>query len=304
MSITSKSFKLSNGNSIPYPAYGTGTKWFKLGRDEVDENLVSSLVTAIKKGFVHIDGAEIYNTDLEIGKAIKESGVKREDLYITNKYFSGSATSDSFSPEGNPYDSLKAALKKLQIDYVDLYLIHSPFIRKELHGFTLVEAWKYLEKLVDEGYAKNIGVSNFAKEDLEEILNSNPKYKPVINQIEFNAYLQAQTPDIVEFCQKNGILVEAYSPLAPLYKGRPGPLDDTLSELSAKYNKSEAQILLKWVAQKNVLPVTTSSKEERIKSFLDIFDFELTQDEVENITKLGSKKTVRQYWTPEYSKYD
>ncbi|KAK6456170.1 aldose reductase [Scheffersomyces xylosifermentans] len=302
MSLQGKFFKLANGNTIPAVGYGTGTKWYKTSNDELDNTLVDTLVKAIKLGFNHIDGAEVYHTDFEIGKAIEKSGVARKDIFITNKYWPGGNSLEKNNGP-NPYESLKASLKRLNLDYVDLYLIHTPYITKESHGFDIVEAWKYLEQLQDEGLAKNIGVSNFAVADLQKILDSNPKHKPVVNQIEFSAYLQNQTPEIVEFSSKNGILIEAYGPSGPLTKGKGGPLDPVLEKLAKKYNKSEGQILLRWVLQRGVLPVTTSNKEERIKSFLDIFDFELDASDFKEISEVGKTHTVRQFFT-EYKKFD
>ncbi|SGZ49393.1 CIC11C00000003389 [Sungouiella intermedia] len=303
MSLSGKVFTLSNGNTIPAVAYGTGTKWFKLGRDEIDTNLVDTLKLALAKGFVHIDGAEIYNTDAEIGEAI--SGKDRDSLFITDKYFAGDSSYKARSSLGTPYDSLKFHLaNKLKTDYVDLYLLHAPFIKKETHGFDLKEAWQSLEKAVHDGLTKNIGVSNFSVDDLKEVLEV-AKIKPVVNQIEFNAYLQNQTPGVVEFSQQNGILVEAYSPLGPIVKGEPGEFTEYLETLGSKYSKSASQVLLRWVIQKNVLPVTTSAKEERIAQFVDLFDFKLADEEVKKITDLGAKHPVlRQYWTTEYAKYD
>ncbi|CAK7893051.1 NADPH-dependent conjugated polyketone reductase C1 [[Candida] anglica] len=300
MSLSGKVFKLSDGNTIPAIGYGTGTKWFKLGRNEIDENLVNTLVTALSVGATHIDGAEVYNTDQEIGLAIKKSGLKREDIYLTDKYFAGDSSYTAHSKEANPYESLKASLKRFQVDYVDLYLLHAPFIKEESHGFSLEQAWAYVEKLKDEGLAKSIGVSNFSKEDLDRILKV-AKHKPTVNQIEYNAYLQEQTPGIVEYSQQQGLLVEAYSPLGPIIKGKPGPLDGPLAELAKKYGKDEGQVLLRWVLQNGVLPVTTSANKERIQGSLDVFDFELTKEEVEEISKLGKEKKLRQYWTKEYN---
>lgn len=304
MTLQGAVFKLSNGNTIPAVGYGVGTKWFKFGQNQIDDDVTNAVQAAIETGAIHIDGAEVYNTNEEIGKALINVGVKREDVFITNKYFAGDGSYTFRSTEANPYDALKADLKILNVDYVDLYLIHAPFIKNETHGFDLCGAWQYLEKLVDDGYARNIGVSNFTKEDVEVILNSKPKYKPVINQIEYNAYLQNQTPGIVEFSMANGILVEAYSPLGPLLKGKPGPIDELVNKLATKYSKTDGQILLRSVLQNGILPITTSSKRERIKASLEIFDFELTNDEVNEINKLGEQKTLRQYWTNEYSKYD
>lgn len=303
MSLSNNVFKLSNGNSIPAVAYGVGTKWFKLGRDEVDSNVVNALKTALAKGFVHIDGAEVYNTDKEIGEAI--ASVDRKNLFLTDKFFVGDESHKLVSKHGLPYDSLSYHLKnELKVDYVDLYLLHAPFVTKESHGFTLQEAWKSLEKAVKDGLTKNIGVSNFAVSDLEAILEI-AEIKPVVNQIEFSAYLQNQTPGIVEFSQKHGILIEAYSPLGPIVKGEKGELTEYLETLASKYNKVPAQVLLRWVLQKGVLPVTTSAKEERIAQYTDIFDFELTSGEVQKISSIGeSHPTLRQYWLPEYSKFD
>lgn len=290
-------FKLNDGLAIPAIGYGTGTAWFKGSPGELDQTLVNNLETALESGFTHIDGAQIYNTSSEIGEAIANH--KREDIFLTDKY------NVAANSKITPYDALVDSLKnQLKTDYVDLYLLHSPFISKSTHGFDLVEAWKYLEKLVDDGYARSIGVSNFSVEDLQTILKSDYKIKPAVNQIEFNPYLQNQTPGIVEFSQKEGIVIEGYSPLGPLLKGKPGPIDDLVAKLASKYNKAEEQILLKYTIQREILPITTSSKESRIKSFLDITDFRLTQEEVDEISKLGQQKTLRQYWTKEYSKYD
>lgn len=299
----SKFFTLSTtGAKIPSIAYGTGTAWFKYGNDTVDEKLVDSILTAIKAGFKHIDGAEVYGTDVEVGKAIKKSGIKREDLWFTEKYFAGDHTYSLHSPDANPLESLKSCLKRLDLEYVDLFLLHSPFIKKEAYGFTLEEAWGYAEKLQELGLAKNIGVSNFAVTDLQKILPI-AKVKPQVNQIEHSAYLANQTPGIVEFCQKEGILIEAYSPLGPLTKGKPGPLDLVIEKLTAKYGKTDSQILLRFTLQEGILPITTTKKESRMKEYLEIFDFELTADEFAEIATVGKQKIVRQYFLG-YSHFD
>lgn len=302
MSLSQKVFKLADGNSVPAVAFGVGTAWYKNGRDEIDQKVVTALKSAIKEGFVHIDGAEVYNTDQEIGLAIQGH---RDQLFLTDKYFVGDSSYSSKSKHGTPYESLKYHLKnELKTDHVDLYLLHSPFVNKEYHGFSLTEAWQSVEKLKDEGFAKSIGVSNFAVKDLEEILKV-AKHKPVVNQIEFSAYLQNQTPGIVEFAQKHDILIEAYSPLGPITKGEPGEFTELLETLGKKYKKTPAQVLLRWVLERNVLPVTTSSKPERTRLYVEIFDFSLTDDEVKKLTEIGAKhKPLRQYWRSEYAKYD
>lgn len=293
MSLSGNFFKLANGNSIPAIGYGTGSKWFKAGQSQIDTNLINNVELAVKEGFTHVDGAQVYNTDQEIGQALKNLGLPRDKVFLTDKYFPGTHDGKNVS-QTNPYESLKKSLARFQLDYVDLYLIHTPYVSKETHGFDLAQAWKYLEQAVDEGLAKNIGVSNFTVENLKTIIDS--RIKPVVNQIEFSAYLQNQTPGIVEFAQKNGILIEAYGPLGPLTKGKGGPLDEVLTKLTSKYNKNEGQILLRWVLQNGVLPITTSSNRERVKAYLDIFDFELDSEDVAEITKVGAQKKLRQFF--------
>lgn len=293
---------------IPAIGFGTGTKWFKYGNDTVDDNLISTLVKAVDSGLVHIDGAEVYNTDLEIGSVVEKCKVNdnRDKFWITNKYFAGDSTYKARSKEANPYEALKVALIKNKLKYVDLYLLHAPFIKRDVHGFDLKGAWKFMEQIQKEGLAKNIGVSNFAVEHLKEVIDG-ADIKPVVNQIEFNAFLQDQTPGIVQYCKANKILIEAYSPLAPLYKGDPSvkassELNKFVDELAQKYGKTSCQILLKWVLELGIVPITTTSKESRMKEYVDIFDFQLTGNEVEEITRIGSTHPpLRQYWTNDFS---
>lgn len=296
--------------AIPQIGFGTGTAWYKYGREtEIDQRLVDALVSALQVGITHLDGAECYGTALETRDALKKAKIPRDKLWITEKYYAGDSSYKTRSKAANPLEALKEILRLEELDYVDLYLLHSPFIKKETHGFTVEEAWGYLEEARSLGLAKNIGVSNFAVSDLEKILKV-AKVKPEVNQIEYNAFLQDQTPGIVEFSQKNGILIEAYSPLAPLYKGDKSIKEvkeflDYVNELGKKYSKSDTQVLLKWVLQKGIIPITTSTKTERVKEFLKIDDFKLEPSEVEKITSLGSNAPiVRQYWIPEYSKFD
>lgn len=264
---------------------------------------MAAVKRALANGFVHLDGAEVYNTDREIGEAL--ATVKRENIFLTDKYFTGDLEYKLKSQLGLPYDALKHQLANaLKTDYVDLYLLHSPFVYKESHGFDLIDCWKSMEKAYKEGLTKNIGVSNFGVEDLKSILEV-AEVKPVVNQIEFNAYLQNQTPEIVEFCQKNDILVEAYSPLGPIVKGGPSVLTEYLNTLGSKYRKTATQVLLRWVLERGILPVTTSGNEERMLQSRNIFDFKLAADEVEKITAIGKAHPIlRQWWTYEYSKYN
>jgi len=291
-------FTLANGNKIPaISIIGTGTQWYNAKRETtINEALVGQLKHALSiPGIVHIDAAENYDRYRELSKALKESSKPRDQIWITDKY-------SKFAKD--PVEHLNETLKTLGTDYVDLYLIHDPFYEEK--EFDIVQAWRYAEQLFKEGKAKNIGVSNFAIDDLKKILEI-AEIKPQVNQIEYNAFLQNQTPGIYEFAKENNILLEAYSPLGPLSarNGESGEFYDFLDELSKKYGKDQGQVLLRWVYQTGVLPVTTSSKPERITGSSQIWDFELTKDEVSKISKLGSEhKPLRQYWIPQYSKYD
>jgi diketogulonate reductase-like aldo/keto reductase len=294
-----KYFTLSNGNKIPaISVIGTGTQWYKTDRSYFNDNLVEQLLIALSlPGVVHIDTAENYGTHRELGEALKKTTKSRDDIWITDKY----------SKIGkNPKEALYESLKLLGVDYVDLYLIHDPFYDEKKPGYDIIQAWKYLEELYKEGKAKNIGVSNWRVEDFEKLLPV-AEVKPVVNQIEFSAFLQNQTPGIYEYAKEKNILLEAYSPLTPLSlrNGETGPFYDYLDELSKKYNQDAGVVLLNWVYSRGVLPVTTSSKKERIEKANGVFEFQLELEEVNKITQLGEQHpTVRQYWTEQYNKYN
>lgn len=318
MSTKAPYIELSDGVKVPAIAYGIGSKWSRAKKatpDETSDLLVENIVKALKKGFVHLDMAETYNTYPEVKEAFNilekdpNHNLNRDDLFIVDKYWTGLG-SEYMPKTKSPKESLEKALDFLGLEYVDLYLIHSPFLEKEHHGLSTKEAWKEIEEIYKSGKAKSIGVSNFDVESLKELL-SYAEIKPTLNQIEYNAYLQNQTPEIIKFCKDNGIVVSAYSPLAPLYNksndpeinSQPGPIDSIVEELSGKYAKTNTQILLRWVYQTGVLPVTTSQNEERMDQMLNIWDFELSQDEVALISKLGQQHFFRKTWEP-FRKYD
>ncbi|QLQ81577.1 hypothetical protein HG537_0F03380 [Torulaspora globosa] len=299
---------LNNGNKIPAVGIiGTGTEWFKKqGQEEViSPELIEQIKYALSlPGIILIDAAECYNTYVEVGKALQQSNKSRDQIFI----------SDKFSPQANDNrtvsESFERGLARMGVDYVDLYLIHCPFINRE--GYTLEDAWRELETLYESGKAKNIGVSNFRVSDLQKILESG-KVKPQVNQIEFHPFLQDQTPGIFQFCQQHEIQLEAYSPLAPLQRKTQelqtpegAPFYRYVEQLASKYKKSEALILLRWVTKRQVIPVTTSSKPERVKdAHENLFTFDLTDQEVDQITSLGLQhKPLRLYWNEVYSDYD
>jgi len=272
--------KLVNDISLPVVAFGTGTAWYSRNPENFNRSLVDSVKKALSLGFRHIDGAEIYGTDREIAVAIEESNVPRDTLFVTTKVGPKSVK--------DPVRALDEALVRLRMEYVDLYLIHIPF------GADLKQAWLEMEKTVTQGKARLIGVSNFRVQDLEEIL-SIASIKPVVNQIEYHPYLQQD--EIVNFSHKHGILIESYTPLAPVTLAKGGPVDAVVEEIARKYNKTPGQILWKWNLQKGNVIISTSSKEERLKELLDLFSFQLEEDEVKKISEEGKKFHFRKYWT-------
>lgn len=283
-----------NGNQIKI-GFGVGSYWriYKSeNKIEFVPELVNQIKQAIENGFVMIDAAEAYCTYDEIGIALKELNVKREDIWITDKYINWSYK--EFNSTG-PIFSVNRSLKIMGLDYVDMYLLHTPDIDKESAGITLVEAWKQCEQLVKEGKVKNIGVSNFRVKDLEEIMRV-CEIKPMCNQIEFHPYLQQQSAGIREYCFKHGIQIEAFSPLTPITKikeGEDNPVMPILNRLAKKYNKNESQILLRWCTQLGVLPLTTTSNKTRIQEYLSIFEFEMTPEEIQEIVDVKDKKFFR-----------
>lgn len=248
--------------------------------------LVAQLKGAIDAGFTHIDTAEYYLTHEEVGAAIKECNVPREKLFVTDKYNQGAWTGLDCS---GPMQAAYKGLEVLKIEYFDLYMLHRPDITVENAGIDLREAWRQVEQLYELGVAKAIGVSNFPLEYLKK-MEPYCKYLPMVHQIEFNPYLQNQSPGVVEWCQSKGIVLEAYSPLTPLSRARPGPLDEILPQLVKKYNRSETQILLRWVIDRGLVALTTSSKSERLLDILGTLEFQLEKSDVDLISEVGSRK--------------
>jgi diketogulonate reductase-like aldo/keto reductase len=272
-------------------------------------DLVKTIVMAIKAGFYHLDGAEgksttylatrlmlklkstVYGNEAELGQAIKESGVPREKLYITAK-ISGTKVQDTKA-------SFAESLKKLQTDYVDLYLIHAPFFANTAED--LQKKWSDMEAIHASGRAKSIGVSNFLQPDLEAIL-SIAKIIPAVNQIEYHPYLQHG--DLIPFHQKHKIATVAYGPLTAITRARPGPLDETYKQLARKYGVGEAEIALRWCIDQGVVALTTSDKEQRLKSYLKISEFKLMPKEIETISEVGQEKHFRGCWNGKFADDD
>lgn len=257
---------LSNGHSIPTPGFGT----FKIQDGEACVNAVSDAIAA---GYTHIDTAAVYGNERSVGEGVGKSGKVREELFITSKVWNTERGYDT------TLRACEKTLKDLEMDYLDLYLIHWPANCLQFGDRAEsinVDTWKAMERLADEKLVRSIGVSNFYPHHLVPLLAS-ANIAPVVDQIEFHPGLLQE--DTVAFCRQNNILVEAWSPL-----GRGRLLDHPiLAEVAARYGKTPAQIVLRWVMQKNVLPLVKSTHVERIRENLQIFEFELTIEDMARI---------------------
>ncbi|MCM3316686.1 aldo/keto reductase [Rummeliibacillus stabekisii] len=258
---------------------GVKMPWFGLGVFKVEEgpDLVNAVKTAIKHGYRSIDTAAIYGNEEGVGQGIreglKEAGISRDELFVTSKVWN-----DDLGYEST-LAAYETSLKKLGLDYLDLYLIHWPVEGK------YKDAWRALETLYKDGRVKAIGMSNFQIHHLEDLMKD-AEVKPMINQVECHPRLTQK--DLKSFCQEHGIQLEAWSPLMQ------GQLLDNpeLKEIANKYDKSIAQIILRWDLQNGIVTIPKSTKEHRIVENASIFDFELTAEDMEQIDSLNQDHRV------------
>ncbi|KAK2466800.1 hypothetical protein APHAL10511_001058 [Amanita phalloides] len=271
--------KDANSSPAPWLAFGTGSALF--GQD------AAALVTqAISTGIFHLDGAQMYANEETLGAGINASGKARNELYIVTKLKQNSSI-QGIKP------SLRDSLKKLGTDYVDLFLVHSPYGHNS-RG-TLPAVWKEMEAIKAEGLARSIGVSNYRVDDLKATLET-AKIVPAVNQIELHPYVWKAAEPIVKFCKEHGIVVASYAGQSPIARLPGGPLDGILESIRKRLETTRGQpvtsgqVLTQWLRSKGVIVVTTSSKESRIKEFIDTVNVpDLTAEHIREIEEAGSK---------------
>lgn len=258
--------RLNNGVEIPPIGFGV----FRIKNLEECEK---ATIEAIKAGYRLIDTATAYKNEEAIGRAIKNCGIPRDELFITTKLWI-TDTSCEGAKRG-----FEKSLSKLGLDYLDLYLIHQPY--NDYYG-----AWRVLEELYEDGKVRAIGIDNFTQDRTADFIFFN-KIKPMVNLVECNAFFQRE--DEKKYLDSENILMQAWSPLAAgqsrLFE------NETLLQIAHNHNKIVAQIVLRWLVQRGIVPIVKSSNPVRMKENLDIFDFEISQCEMDEIKKLDAGRT-------------
>jgi len=255
---------LNNGVEIPILGFGV----FQITDPAECERCV---VEAIQTGYSHIDTAASYRNEEAVGRGIKQSGVARDSLFITTKLWI-----QSQGYEGT-LKAFENSLKRLQLDYVDLYLIHQPY--GDVYG-----EWRAMEDLYQQGKIRAIGVSNFQPDRIMDLMIHNT-ITPAVNQIEVNPFHQQS--DTQKFLHDNGVQVEAWAPFA---EGRNNIFqNELLLSIAAKYNKSVAQVILRWVVQRGIIALAKTTRKERMVENISVFDFELTAEDLAAIETLDTK---------------
>ena len=256
-----KTVQLNNGVEIPTLGFGV----FQIPAEETEQ----AVIDAIKAGYRHIDTAQAYMNETEVGLGIKNSGVAREELFITTKIWIENVSYDGVMK------SFQGSLDRLGLDYVDLLLIHQPY--NDVYG-----AWRAMEELQKEGKIRAIGVSNFAVDRAVDLSVFN-ETTPAINQIEINPFNQ-QT-EAIEALKAEGIVPQAWAPFA---EGKNNIFqNEVLSEIGKKYNKSIAQVIVRWLVEQDIVVLAKSTKPERMAENMDIFDFSLSDEDKAAIASLN-----------------
>ena len=252
---------MNNGIKIPRLGFGV----YRAAQGDETKNAV---LNALEVGYRHIDTASAYGNEESVGEAIKESGLKREEIFLTTKLFNSDMRAH------RQMDAFKESLDRLKVDYVDLYLIHWP-----VPGVYL-ESWKVLEEIYNKGLAKAIGVSNFLQHHLDDVI-AHGSIVPAANQVEFSPLWQDNL--LIQYCREKNIAFEAWGPLAA------GELigDRTTGDIGAKYGKSGSQVILRWMLQKNIIVFPKTVHKSRMIENADIFDFELSDEDMAIIDNMN-----------------
>lgn len=258
---------LNNGTGIPCIGFGT---W----QTPDGEVAVKTVKTAIESGYRHIDAAAVYGNEISVGEGIKESGISRQDLFVTSKVWN---TERGYK---KTLAAFEKTLSELQLDYLDLYLIHWPSSKNKFENWEEINlsTWKAMTELYRQGKIKAIGVSNFLPHHLEALCKTD--ISPMVNQIEYHpGFMQNEA---VDFCRKNNITVEAWSPLGT------GKMlnNEILKEIAVKYQKSTAQLCVRWCLQNNVIPLPKSVTPNRITENINVFDFEISEEDMKKINAM------------------
>jgi oxidoreductase len=252
---------MNNGIKIPRLGFGV----YRAAQGDETKNAV---LNALEVGYRHIDTASAYGNEESVGEAIKESGLKREEIFLTTKLFNSDMRAH------RQMDAFKESLDRLKVDYVDLYLIHWP-----VPGVYL-ESWKVLEEIYNKGLAKAIGVSNFLQHHLDDVI-AHGSIVPAANQVEFSPLWQDNL--LIQYCREKNIAFEAWGPLAA------GELigDRTTGDIGAKYGKTGSQVILRWMLQKNIIVFPKTVHKSRMIENADIFDFELSDEDMAIIDNMN-----------------
>lgn len=260
--------KLNNGVAIP--ALGLG-----VFRMEDEKEAYNSVRKAIDLGYRHIDTAKVYENEEPVGRAIRESGVSREELFVTTKLWNEDIINN------NAQKAFEASLKKLGLDYVDLYLVHWPI--KDRY----VSVWKEMEKIAQSDKARAVGVSNYQQNHLQEIIDLK-SLVPAVNQIELHPYLSQQP--LVDFSKHHNIHIQSWSPLCANKNNL--LQEQLLQEIGKKYSKTAAQVVLRWNIERGLIVIPKSSNPKRQAENLDVFDFKLTDEDIQKINSLNRDERV------------
>lgn len=257
---------LNNGVKMPILGYGV----YQITKEECER----CVLDALKVGYRHIDTAQAYYNEEGVGLAIEKSEVPREEIFLTTKVWI-----DNYGYE-NTKKSIEVSLKKLRTDYIDLVLLHQPV--SDTYG-----SWRALEELYEEGKIRAIGISNFYADRMVDFASFN-KIKPMVNQVEINIFNQQK--ELKEWADKYDIELEAW---APFGEGRKGIFENpTVLEIAKKYNKTAAQVMLRWNIQRGIIVIPKSTHIERMEENFNVFDFELSEEDMKTISEIDLKESL------------